>query len=398
MVVFLKKTLLTVTLAIISVWLIRYGILHRVAASQNYEFEKSEAELFKRFADVSYDFGLHAWYSNIPDMAADYFRRALLTNRLQMDAWIKLAETELARGNPDQAAQILIFSHHLTKEVVKWKWQQILVARELNLEDVFIDNINFMISHRQYRDEALYLLDNYLNSDTCKVLKVLELQNVPDYLYWLMKWRRTEDSIHAWEELFPLKMVDDRLYKRYVNFLISQKEIQRAAATRKQHTGEEGITNPGFESPISNQAFGWRVRPEQYLDIQRVKSEKMEGSYSLQVMFSGRENINLLHLSQFVPVLPGKSHIVSFWWRSNNLTTDQRPFIEIIGYDCRKSYWKSEMVPPSTDWQQQIIFFTLPEDCNAVRIRLRRNKSHRFDNKINGVLWLDNFILDTLFP
>ena len=48
------------------------------------------------------------------------------------------------------------------------------------------------------------------------------------------------------------------------------------------------------------------------------------------------------------------------------------------------------------EWQEEHIDFTVPEDCHAVVIRLRRQTSHRFDNKISGTLWLDNFKLKEL--
>jgi len=40
--------------------------------------------------------------------------------------------------------------------------------------------------------------------------------------------------------------------------------------------------------------------------------------------------------------------------------------------------------------------FTVPEDCHAVVIRLHRRPSNRFDNKIAGMLWLDDFKLDKM--
>jgi hypothetical protein len=191
-------------------------------------------------------------------------------------------------------------------------------------------------------------------------------------------------------------MVDDHLYDRYVHFLISRREIQRAAAIRKQHIGDEGITYPGFEYPLSNRGFGWRLDSGEHWNIQRVGFQKIEGNYSLQIRFSGNENIHFHHLRQIVPVLPGKDYEISFWWRSRNLTTDQLPFIEVIGFDCKNSYWKSEMIPFTAGWQKETIFFSVPEECHAVTVRLRRQVSHRFDSKISGEIWLDQFNLETI--
>jgi len=396
MVVFLKKTLLTFILLALSIWLIRYGMIWQTANDPDYTFEKSKANDSNYFAGGFYNSGINAWFKNNPEMAINYLRKALLIDRFHMNAWLKMAEIKMAQGNTHQASQILNFSHNLTKDVVEWKWQKILVARELPSEEIFFDNINFIIPYRQFQEEAIYLMDRSLASDTPSVLNVMETANFPYYLYWLMKWQRIEDSFQVWTELSNENMVDDHLYDRYVHYLISRREIQRAAAIRKQYMGDEGITNPGFELPLSNRGFGWRRDSGEHWNIQRVSFQKIEGNYSLQIRFSGNENINFRHLRQIVPVLPGNDHVLSFWWRSRNLTTDQRPFIEIIGLDCKNSYWKSEMIPSTTGWRKETIFFSVPEECHAVTVRLRRQTSHRFDNKISGEVWLDQFNLETL--
>jgi hypothetical protein len=40
--------------------------------------------------------------------------------------------------------------------------------------------------------------------------------------------------------------------------------------------------------------------------------------------------------------------------------------------------------------------FTVPQACHAVVVRLCRQSSHRFDNKIAGILWLDDFKLEKM--
>jgi hypothetical protein len=47
-------------------------------------------------------------------------------------------------------------------------------------------------------------------------------------------------------------------------------------------------------------------------------------------------------------------------------------------------------------WHTETLEFAPPEECNAVVVRLRRLKSHRFDSKIGGTLWLDDFKLEKL--
>jgi hypothetical protein len=396
MAVVLKKSLLTLIMTALSIWILQYGISWHVTQNRQYSFSNAEIPTMKYFAEGWYNYGLKAWYENNTNLAADYFRKTLSINVFHVDAWLKLAQMETGSGNTQVASDILKFTNSMTREVVQWKWPQILLARELKFDDIFWENINFVIPYRQFQDEALHLLDTQLSSDSTKTLKILEIQNWPYYLYWLMKWNRTEDTFHVWRAMVEKQIVDDDLFQRYINYLVSKKEIRQAAMIRKDYTGMDGLANPGFELPLSNSGFGWRSRTGAHWEIQRIRSKVMEGDYALQVIFSGKENIDFKHLSQIVPALPEKTYRIAFWWRSKDLTTDQRPFIEIRGLDCKDAYWKSDMVPASTDWKQQIFIFSIPKSCNAVSIGLRRNPSHRFDNKISGALWLDHFELEVI--
>ncbi len=398
MVVFLKNSLLTVILGAMTVWLIHYGILQHIANHPHADLEKAETKNFRYRADFFYDAGSKAWYTNDHESAADYFKKALQINRLYIDAWIGLAQTKTDQGETNPAAEILRFTNRLTQNVARWKWSQLMLARELDMEDIFFQNINFLIPYRQFHNEAFHLLDLHLNGETGAVLQALEDSNVPHYLHWLMRWRRTEDCFPVWDVMTDRNLADDAGYEKYLGFLVSQKEIRRASDLRKQYTGHEGMNNPGFESPLSNKAFGWRTRLGNNWEIRRVSRDAFEGNHVLQVGFSGVENIHFYHLSQIVPVEPGKDYTIGFRWKSHHLTTDQRPFVEVIGMDCKKTYWKSEMVPISTDWRQEMIFISVPENCHGVTVRLKRNKSNRFDNKIRGTLWLDHFSLESVSP
>lgn len=45
-------------------------------------------------------------------------------------------------------------------------------------------------------------------------------------------------------------------------------------------------------------------------------------------------------------------------------------------------------------WQDDSIVFTAPAGCRAVVVRLRRKVSMRFDSKIRGKIWIDDFRLE----
>ena len=182
-----------------------------------------------------------------------------------------------------------------------------------------------------------------------------------------------------------------------VHFLVTQKEVPPAAAIWAQYAGVTDITNPGFESEITRRGFDWRypVKHDHRWSLERVPETAAEGNAAARLFFSGEENIDFHELYQIVPIQPGASYRLTYQWKSEKITTDMRPFVEIYGYDCDGLYAKGPMVMESPDWQTEIVAFTPPETCGAVVLRLRRLKSKRFDSKIAGSLWLDDFHLDT---
>ena len=116
----------------------------------------------------------------------------------------------------------------------------------------------------------------------------------------------------------------------------------------------------------------------------------------LKVVFLGQANIDFHHLYQIVPLPSGTDYRLSFWWRGLNISTDQGPFIDLAGYDCAGFYVRGPMLLGSAGWRETQIEFAPPPDCKAVRLRLRRTTSSRFDNKIEGSVWLDDFRVEPL--
>ena len=392
MVVVFRKTILTLLLLALSIWVVRYGLLRQRVETRNYRYTAAERQALQSFADAWVDYGIKAWYENQPDTARADFRNGLARNALHVDAWLELARLEATLGHASEAGAILAFADTLTRNVVKWKWPQLLLARDLGIESIFLDNINFVVAYPQLRMDALNLLDRHVEGDTSAALRILEARHLPDYLGWLMRWKRWADGLVVWGAMTEPQQQQDGLQDRFINFLVGQKQIRAAIEIWQAETGNLGWINPGFEAPFSTSAFDWKASSGEHWRIERDSSESVEGEASLRIDFHGKENIHFAHLRRISPVTPGTPYRLSFRWRASDLTTDQRPYIEVRGIECPE-VWKTEMAPATTDWREETLGFTAPESCATVAVTLRRNPSRRFNSKINGRLWLDDFQL-----
>ena len=391
------KSMVTLVLMVLSFWLLIHNWQHRTIFHKDYAFQTEEQNKFRHFPQALYDIGLKSWYDNDTTAAAPFFREAAMQDVLFVDAWLKLAQTEIVMGNPDKAQIILQLLDKLTRNIYRWKWEQTLLANELGMENLLFGNINYMIKHGKKILDAFQLFDGYVDGNAIRALQVLDADNLNFYLEWLMRWSRVDDSEIVWQKIMASGIRDKDIQLKYIHFLVSQKQVKEAADIRRLSVENvDSITNAGFENEITNQGFDWRYTATQKgkWTIRRTLSGAFSGAHCLKIRFEGKENISFGHLYQIVPIEPMTAYRLTYHWRSRDLTTDQGPFVDIYGYDCKGYYANGPMMLGTNGWQKQDIEFTAPEDCRAVVVRLNRRPSHRFDSKIAGRLWLDDFRLE----
>jgi len=326
--------------------------------------------------------------------AAGHYRQAALLDPLHMDAWLALAEMRVMTGSMDGARDIAAFCQDRLAPLVRWKWRQTLLTHDLEMADAFAANINSLIHREVKSEDAFFLLEANCDADPACALDALAPANRAGYLKWAMRWRRPEAAAAAWARLEADGSAGRDLAVDYVHFLLARKEAAEAGRIWLSNGGREEMTNAGFEDEITGKAFDWSAgrHPDDCWRIQRVAQEGRDGSVGLRVDFAGGENVSFAHLYQIVPVTPQKTHVLSYWWKTKGLTTDQHPFVEVSGHDAGGLLAHGEpMAENSGGWQVAELAFTPPAGCHAVVVRLRRLPSRRFDSKIAGHVWLDDF-------
>jgi tetratricopeptide (TPR) repeat protein len=201
---------------------------------------------------------MRAWSRGKAQEASEFFRQAVSENPFHMDAWLRLAESEAALGNLEKSKKILMFVDDTAAGVFRWQWPQMLLARDLGMDDVFLKNANDLLGHRKLTQDTLQLLDFHYKNDTAAVVDVLQSENRVPYLQWLMRWGRVDDTGTVWQRIVKDGAPDADVVLQYTHFLVGKKKVLAARDIWHKFNGAEGITNAGFEKEITGRGFDWR--------------------------------------------------------------------------------------------------------------------------------------------
>ncbi len=390
------RTAVTIGLVFLGGWTFHHNLLLRTVRFGTYSYTAAEAERLKRIPAAQYAHGLAAWGRQDAAAAAGFFRQAVSENVLFLDGWLRLAEAEAALDRAQNAENILAFTLDRASGVTRWKWPQMLLAAELGQPAVVRRAANALLDRKVLVADTLQFLHTQAGGSGADVAGMLAPEHLRLYLEWLMSWAMTEESLAVWHAMAESAPAERETALQYAHFLLHHKQVAAAARIWRRQTGTEGLTNPGFETDITGRGFDWcywKDKDDKW-DVARVDNGAREGLYALQVDFSGRENISFYHFYQIVTVEPHAGYRLTYAWKSRGLTTDQGPFVEIYGFDREEFYATGPMISGTHDWRRESIEFEPPEDCRAIVVRLRRQPSNRFDAKIGGTLWLDDFRLE----
>jgi tetratricopeptide (TPR) repeat protein len=187
-----------------------------------------------------------------------------------------------------------------------------------------------------------------------------------------------------------LKTFDTPVPERfpYITFLKSINKSREAWQIFSFPNPPVAFYNGGFENESMQGGFDWRFTSTDDAEVRRDTTAAKEGLSSLMVSFNGTQNIDYAHLAHDLVVEPGKRYNLTFWMKTEGISTNEGMFVEVLG--CKECQ-PSEKQMGTNYWQQHRIPFTAIGD--VVTVRLRRVPTSKFDNLLKGKVWLDGFDL-----
>lgn len=387
------KTILSLLLIGISGALCWYGVSVNRLTARDFVFVRDHFRLLQPLADAWVLWGNLAYYDDLdPRAAAADYRQAIVRQPVLIAAWLNLAKAELAAGREDEARRILQTLSPLISPVSTWKWQELLLARDMQDEELFAAAFNFILVRLPRRvAEASFLAKGYWGGSWA-VLPHLAAGSRAAFLVELMKAKESDPAFALWETMQASDPPPPKaLQLRFCQFLLANGRVNQAkrvwAAWRTD--GKETVYDGGFETEPTARGFGWVLTRNPDVAVERSSETPVEGRYGLHLRFLGLKNVIFSHISQIIPVEPGKVYRLSFSRKSQALTTDQGVFLEVGGYQCDGLKVRSIPVRGTTPWTREEVQVSVPGGCEAVQLNVLRNESLMFDSKISGDYWLD---------
>jgi tetratricopeptide (TPR) repeat protein len=365
-------------------------------------FTPSNPNLFYRLA-------LHyQWNMEASDLKTSlhYLGMAIERNPLEQSYWLSLAKVLNRMGDVEASEQAmkkaaLVFPTGYTG---RWTTANLLVQQGA-LERA-LPHFSYILAHFPEQRRLVYevLLKAVQDQDVIlgKVIPA-DPDALNHYLDYLYEAGDKETAVKAWAKKVSLGLPGERKEAlRHIDFLISRNALSEAFQVWKARLKEEGlplpsegnlVTNGGFEKEkIMGGGFDWRMAPVQGASMSFDPSVAFEGKQSLKISFDGKDNIDFHHLYQVVPWKSDRDYLLKVHMKTKEVTTKSGIKMEIIGIGPALQA-SSESLIGDQGWRELTLAFHTPPQSQGGIIRVRREKTDKFDRFLSGTVWLDAITL-----
>jgi len=323
------------------------------------------------------------------------YRRALVHNSLYIPAWLGLAELRNDRGKKAEAAAILDHVDGLSAGINRWRWDKALLTYQLGRTDILARDLAWIVANIPgQRQDALKMAFS-LWPEPAVLRDHIGRDNIIHLFHHAARTGKVEAALAFWPEIEKLGVDNYRPEVLvFLNSLIQHDRLAEAAAIwRTYFNGESLLANGDFDKEPTNTAFDWRISAPKGSSWRIEAADDGKGR-AMRLHFSGTDNLGYQHLTQIVPLAPGRKYRLIGKYKTDKLTTDQRPYLEVIGFQCPMAPVRSAGVAASQPWTALSLPFEVPADCRAVVVRVRRDPSTHLDNLLAGDLWLKEMAIE----
>jgi len=332
-----------------------------------------------------------------------YLGEAVGKNPLQQEYWLVTAKV-LQRMEQTEASQkalekaIMVFP---TSYAGRWTAGNLLLQQ--GEHEKAISHFSYILTHYPNQGHLVYDVCGQVFKDHDFLLEKIIPKNsssLSHYLSYLYEAGEKGMVKKVWKERAHLGYKAERAEAlRYIEFLISCGELPEAFQAFEARLREEGLPTPsrgnliingGFENEKTlGGGFDWKIKAVPGAEISFDEAVVFEGKKSLKISFNGKENVDFHHVWQYVALKPGQEYILKAHIKTHALTTKSGIKLEVSGLGL-SFHQSSELLTGDNEWRELTVAFKTPSQSQGGVVRVRRERTDKFDRFISGTVWVDN--------
>jgi hypothetical protein len=341
---------------------------------------------------------LHQWSLLQTDLRESerFFQEAIEKNPLEQEYWFDLAKVIKAKRKGADVERAIVNAILVFPTGYRGRW----IAGNLLLEQGDIDKAllhsSYILTHYPEQSRLVYAVFEKVADDADFVLEHLipkDPSSFEHYLAYLYEVGEKEPVRNAWGKKVEFGFKPDQKETlRYIDFLISKGELNQAYQIwRSTLVSPDGnlISNGGFETDSApGSGFDWKIGKVKGAEILFDDSVFLEGKRSLKITFDGKENVDFQQISQLVSWRPETEYLLKAYMKTKGITTRSGLKMEISGIGVNV-YGASESVTGDNEWKELTVRFRTPAHSQGGQVRVRRERTDKFDRLISGEVWID---------
>jgi hypothetical protein len=359
--------------------------------------------------DPYYRLGLfYQWDMRNVDLreSLKYLKEAIQRNPLEQEYWLNVARIYARMGEPQASERALENAILVFPTGYQGRWVSGNLLLQQGAVEKAFPHFSYILANYSSQAPLVYDVLGKAVGDSDLILERIvpkDSTSFKQYLSYLYEVGDKELVQKAWQKRNSFAYKPDRMEAlRHIEFLISRGELNEAFQIWKARLREEGlspptegdlITNGGFEKEkILGGGFDWKIEKIPGAEIIFDSSTAMEGKNSLKIVFNGKENVNFHHVHQFVSLKPDTEYLLKVNMKTRAVTTKSGLKIEISGIGPA-FYKTSEALVGDNEWKEVTVAFRTPPQSQGGLVRMRRERTDKFDRYISGTVWIDHVSL-----
>lgn len=226
------------------------------------------------------------------------------------------------------------------------------------------------------------------------------------FAQYLVERGRYDDGLRIWNSLSDVEKKESRFAADpIIASLISAQryhtatEIWNQVAPGPSYQAELGhVLDGGFENNLAHgpgAVFGWQVQQNSQVQVGIDPGQGHSGNRSLRVYFQVRSHIDMIDVTQLLPVMPNTEYDFECYLKTDKLESAETPVVSIVNAADEAVLAASSPAPSGTNsWQRIPLSFKTGEKTEAVKVKMVRNSCA--DSPvcpIFGTVWYDDFDL-----